>query len=107
MEQVKAQAGVAKAGRSLDDPNLNRMIVTPARAYFRARERIVFEVQVPHALQLYKALNGAAPKTQEEFMNQVVKANNIALPELPPGSRYVYAPEKEELLVERPAPVGR
>jgi hypothetical protein len=51
---------------------------------------------------LYKALEGAAPKSHDEFMEQVIQANQIKLPVLPPGARYVYKPETEELMVERP-----
>jgi len=57
---------------------------------------------VPHALQLYEASNGAAPKTHDEFMENVIKANQIKLPVLPPGHKYVYDPETKQLMVERP-----
>jgi len=71
--------------------------------YFRAQERIVFEIEVPQALNLYKAVNGKGPQTHEEFMEKIIKANNIKLPELLPRERYVYDPEKEQLMVEQPA----
>jgi len=77
--------------------------VTPAKAYFSARERIVFEIAVPKALQLYEATNGSPPRSHEEFMTQVIEAQGIKLPELPPGQRYVYDPQTKELMVERPA----
>jgi hypothetical protein len=69
-----------------------------------AKEKISFEIEVPHALQLYKALSpdGRGPKTHEEFMTNVIEANRIKLPLLPPEHRYVYNPETEELMVERP-----
>jgi hypothetical protein len=102
--RVKAEVGVGVKGRRLDDPNLVQTIVTPARALFRTQERVVFEITLPHALQLYEATNGRKPKTHEEFMEQIVKANQIKLPELPAGERYVYDPKAGELMVERPAP---
>ena len=52
-----------------------------------------------HALNLYKAANGRAPKSHEEFMSQVIKANMINLPTLRPGDEYFYDPQKEELFV--------
>jgi len=55
-------------------------------------------------MRLYKAMNGHAPKTHEEFMEKIIKENRIQLPELPPGHRYRYYPEQEELMVEHPAP---
>jgi hypothetical protein len=101
MERVKAEKGVGIKGRSLDEHQ--GMLVTPAKAYFSVRERVVFEIQIPEAVKLFKATNGSGPKSHEDFMAQIVDANQIHLPELPPGQRYVYDPEKEELMVERPA----
>jgi hypothetical protein len=98
-ERVKAEVGVGLKGRSLDEHE--GVLVTPARAYFAARERLIFEVAVPKALQLYEATHGSAPRSQEEFMSQVIEPNQIRLPELPPGRRYVYDPETKELMVER------
>lgn len=100
--RVPAAVGVGVKGRLLDDPKLVQMIVTPARALFRTRERVVFEIQIPHALQLYEATNGRKPKSHEEFMQEIIQFNQIPLPELPPGQRYVYDPEQGELMVEKP-----
>jgi len=79
-------------------------IATPAAAYFAARERITFEIQVPHALQLYKASNGSAPKTHQEFEQKILRENKIQLPDLPPGMYYQYDPALEQLMVMKPAP---
>lgn len=100
--RVPAEVGVGVKGRKLDDPHLVQMIVTPARALFRTRERVVFEVQIPHAMQLYEATNGRKPRSHDEFMQEIIGFNQIQLPELPPGQRYVYDPESGELMVERP-----
>jgi hypothetical protein len=99
-ERVKAEKGVGLKGRSLDQ--YEGIVVTPAKAYFSAKERIAFEIQVPHALQLYEASNGEAPKTETEFFDNVIKANQIKLPVLPPGAKYVYDVETKQLMVERP-----
>ena len=73
-EQVEARAGVAKKGRKLDDEEgIGRMIAQPAISYFATKEKLVFEVSVPHALNLYKATKGRAPKTHDEFMKEVIK----------------------------------
>jgi len=88
-------------GRSLDEHQ--GMLVTPAKAYFSVRERAVFDIQVPEALKLFKATHGNGPRSHDEFMAQIIEANQIQLPELAAGQRYVYDPEKEELQVERPA----
>jgi len=95
----KAEVGVGARGRGYG-PGL---ITTPVAVYFAARERIVFEIQVPQAMKLYKANNDKAPKTQEEFMQRIIKENQIKLPDLPEGARYLYDPATEQLLVEHAA----
>ena len=103
-EQVKAGVGVGKKGRSLDDhTQLQRTISQPAISYFAAKEKIVFEIQIPQALNLYKAQHGRAPKSHDEFMQKIIKFNRIPLPELPEGHRYLFDPKAEQLVVERPA----
>jgi hypothetical protein len=77
-------------------------IATPVAALFAARERIVFDIQIPHAMNVFKAVEGRTPKSHEEFMEKIVKANQIKLPKLPDGHRYVYDPRQEQLMVERP-----
>lgn len=103
-EQVPAKVGVGIKGRSLDEHE--GALVTPAKALFAAREKIVFEIQIPHALSLYQATEGNFPKSHDEFMERIVNANNIKLPELPAQHVYVYDPESHELLVRRPAAPG-
>lgn len=100
MERVKAEQGVGLKGRSLDEHE--GVMVTPAKVYFNVREKVIFNIRIPDALNKYKALNGNAPKSHDEFMTQIIEANLIQLPELPAGQRYVYDPQQEELMVERP-----
>lgn len=104
-ERVRAEVGVGQKGRSLDkyDEGVQSVIAQPARSLFAAKERVVFEIQIPKAMQLYKALHGSGPQSHEQFMSEIIEANQIALPQLPSGQRYVYVPETEELMVERPA----
>lgn len=97
-EREAARAGVGEKGKSLEF----RLGQTAAKAYFQARERIVFEIQIPEAMKLYKATNGYAPRSQEEFERDILQANQITLPRLPPNHRYVYSPEDEDLFVEHP-----
>ncbi|MFN0016737.1 MAG: hypothetical protein ACKVP0_00675 [Pirellulaceae bacterium] len=98
----KAGVGSGKKGRSLDKHE--GIVVTPAKTLFAAKEKIKFEIEIPHTLNLYKALEGSAPKSHDEFMEKIIKANNISLPELPEGHKYVYDPMTETLMVEKPAP---
>ena len=98
--EKKAEVGVGKKGRSYG----KGVIVTPVATLFAVRERLVFEVQIPEAMKLFKATEDRAPKSHEEFMEKIIKANNIHLPELPEGDRYRYDPKTEQLMVESPAP---
>ncbi len=54
---------------------------------------------IKHALDLYQAETGEYPRTYEEFMEKIIKANNIALPKLPPYQEYVYDAPTHQLLV--------
>ena len=54
-------------------------------------------------MNLYKGEHGELPKTHDDFMRDIVQANNINLPELPDDSKYVYLPDKGELMIERRA----
>src|SRR4030042_5923992 len=69
-------------------------ITTPIAAYFRTRERVVFDVQIASAMNLYKAEHGRFPKTHEEFLAKIINAGLIQLPKLDSGDRYVYDPQK-------------
>lgn len=99
---VPAQAGVGQQGRSLDAHE--GMIVTPVKAYFASKERVFFDVELPKSLQLYAAQtpDGQGPKSHDEFMREVIDANNYRLPQLPPGHRYQFDPKTQQLMVERP-----
>jgi len=99
----KAGVGSAKRGRSLDDEKgIGAVIAQPAKSLFAFQERAVFEIEIPGALKLFNATQGRAPKSHEEFMTHIIKANNIKLPELPAGHRYQYDPDRGELMVEKP-----
>jgi hypothetical protein len=98
--QKKAEVGVGKKGRGYG----KGVIATSIASLFAVRERMVFDVTIPEAMKLFKAMEDRAPKSHEEFMEKIIKANNIHLPELPEGSRYMYDPKTEQLMVEPPAP---
>jgi hypothetical protein len=98
-EVVKADVGVGIKGRSLDQ--YEGAVVTPAKAYFTVREKVVFQIQIPQAMQFFEAENGFTPKSHEEFMEKIIQANGIKLPELPVDARYVYDVENKELQVVR------
>jgi hypothetical protein len=60
--------------------------------------------QIHQAVELYRANNdGQYPKTHQEFMEGVIKANNIALPTLPYNREYSYDVATHQLnIIEYP-----
>ncbi len=94
----EAKAGVTGKGQGYGQGP----VATPVAAYFGARERIIFQIQIPQAMKLFKGMEGRNPKSHEEFMAKIIKASSIALPELanPETERYVYDPETGKLMVE-------
>jgi hypothetical protein len=110
MQDRVAGVGVGVQGRSLEggsDYNPAKMVSGPAAAYFRTKEKIVFEIQVPHTLNAFVALHGRHPKSHEEYMREII-GTQIKLPKLPEGMVYRYHPETQDLWVEsdKPAEAG-
>jgi hypothetical protein len=102
-ETVKkpAAVGVGKKGRGYG----KGVIATPAASLWATREKLAFQVLIPEAMKLFKAMNdNKGPKSHEEFMEKIIKENMIKLPELPEGDRYMYDPKTEQLMVESPKP---
>jgi hypothetical protein len=99
-ERVVADTGVGEKGRDYG----GGIVTEPVRQYFRAPQMVVFDIQIPQAMNLFKASNdNKGPASHDEFMKQIIEANQINLPKLPPGEKYVYDPATEQLMVERPA----
>ncbi len=106
-ESMKAQVGTGIQGRSLDnETGIGKMISAPVSAFFAVKERVAFDIQIPQALRLFRATEGRCPKSHEEFMDKIIKANQIKLPALPPGAVYRFNPELCELWVD-PAPADQ
>jgi len=96
----RATAGVGKQGEKLLGHNKAQQIISgPASQLFQVRQRAIFDVQIPHALQLYKATNGRAPRSHEEFVKEILEPNQLVLPELRDGLAYQFNTEAEELWV--------
>ncbi len=98
-ETIREKADVGMGRKGHYRPGI---ITTPLASYWRSQELAAYRIKVPHALNLYKATYGHFPKTQEEFVREILEPNMIKLPELPEGHFYVYDAEKGELQVARP-----
>jgi hypothetical protein len=57
------------------------------------------QLSIEHALDLYRAEHDRYPKNYEEFMSEIIKANNIALPKLPPYQDYSYDEKEHKLII--------
>lgn len=102
MESQVAKAGVGIKGDSLEGTSSSNpvsLIAAPAHAFFKVKERVVFEMQLPKQMDLFKAYHGRAPKNHEEYMKEVV-TDQIKLPKLPAGMVYRYHADTAELWVE-------
>lgn len=66
---------------------------------------------IKHTVDLYHAETGEFPKSHAEFMEQIIKKNNIALPVLPSYQEYSYDVNTHQLnIIEYPdkkAALGR
>ena len=59
------------------------------------------DVDAQHAAchRFYHAENDRYPKNYDEFMNDIIKANNIALPQLPNYQKYGYNENEHKLVI--------
>ncbi|MDO4587122.1 MAG: hypothetical protein Q4C95_07480 [Planctomycetia bacterium] len=98
---VEAQVGVTGRGQYSASSDYNPMSIytVPIASYFAAQEMSVFNFSIPQALNLFQASNGYYPKSQQEFDDQIIKANQINLPKLQEGDQYYYDPETAKLMV--------
>ena len=80
--QVKLEDGLAGYGK----------------AYGSAVGKIA-KLQIKQSLELYRAEHGNYPKTHDEFMQQIIKRQNLELPKLPGGRQYQYDVDKHELII--------
>ena len=69
-----------------------------AHARFWAEHKLIYD-QVKSNIMLYMATTGNLdyPKSNEEFMEKVIKGYQMKLPELEPHHEYIYVPEQPEV----------
>ncbi len=91
-----------KANQVVSDQKIRATdpITGPVSAYGPIVEKIS-KIEIDHAVALFNASEGRYPKDYDEFMEKIIKANNIQLPVLPYKGRYQYDVEKHELLIVR------
>jgi hypothetical protein len=57
------------------------------------------QLKIEDAMNKYRALNDRYPKDYDEFMAEIIKANNISLPLLPPYQEYGYDDKEHKLII--------
>ena len=96
-----AETGVGASTQRLEDQDsIGKAISTPAAAYFRTQEKIVFEIQLPKTMDLFRATEGRSPNSHDEFMRRIIGEGMVKLPKLPEGQMYRYHPDDGQLWVE-------
>lgn len=77
-------------------------VTAPMSAYGPMLERIS-KAQIEAAVNLFHAMEDRYPKDLDEFMQVIIRANNIQLPVLPGGLQYQYDVENHKLVIVEPA----
>lgn len=78
--------------------------ITAGLSAYRPMMEKVSIIAVEQAMQFYRAEHDDRyPKDYEEFMEKIIKANNIQLPVLPYGYKYMYDEKEHVLLSVKPA----
>ena len=103
-QDVRDMAKEQKAGGVATQPRITAKdpILLTGNAYVSIVSQAA-SLNIKHALDLYQAETGEFPKTTEEFMEKIIKANNVALPKLPFYQEYGYdAPNHKLVVMEYP-----
>lgn len=88
-----AKQRVSDSQVKIDDPVLGSL-----QAYGPMLEQIS-KSYIEGALNVFHALNGRYPKDHAEFMDKIIKENNIKLPVLPGKMKYEYDVANHKLVV--------
>ncbi|MFO1021549.1 MAG: hypothetical protein U0903_12755 [Planctomycetales bacterium] len=82
----------------IDEKDVTAPVTGSIQMYGPMLEKIS-KTHIHYALELYRAENDRYPKTYEEFMEKIIKANNIELPVLPAKMKYKYDVENHKLVI--------
>jgi hypothetical protein len=92
VELPRGDAKVVTTRITAKDP-----ITLQGKAYVSSIGRIA-QLAIEDAISKFHSLNDRYPKDYDKFMTEIIKANGITLPVLPPYQEYSYL-EKEHKLV--------
>ncbi len=93
------------AEQKVSDQKINATdpVTAPLAAYGPMVEKLSI-IQVEHAVNLFYASEGRYPKDYAEFMERIIKENNIKLPVLPYKGQYKYDEATHSLVCVYPEP---
>lgn len=100
-QDIKDAPAEVKSGAAVlapDRPIAKDPITLVGNAYVTAIGRISID-NIKHTVDLYQAEKGEYPKDHKQFMDEIIKANNIALPTLPYYQEYSYDAKNHRLLI--------
>lgn len=88
------------AGSKVSDSKIHATdpITAPTSAYGPMVEQIS-KLYIDQAIQHFEVNEGRYPKDLDEFMEKIIRPNNIKLPVLPGGKQYQYDVENHKLVV--------
>tara|TARA_B100000029_G_scaffold326367_1_gene318825 strand:- start:823 stop:1251 length:429 start_codon:yes stop_codon:yes gene_type:complete len=89
-----------KAGKDVSDSKVKvtNPLLGGLEAYGPAAEKVT-KLAIDHHLNIFNATHGRYPKDHAEFMQEIVKKNNLQLPKLPGGAKYEYDVANHKLVV--------
>lgn len=73
-------------------------ITLQGNAYVTAVGKISID-QISYAIRLFEAQEGRYPADYDEFMQRIIRENNIVLPQLPAYQEYAYDAQNHKLVV--------
>ncbi len=96
--EFDATAGAKVSDSTIDENRLATPLVGSLAAYGPIVERIS-KLYIEQAVNLFYAEHGRYPRSYDEFMEKIIRANNIELPVLPGNAKYQYDVENHRLEV--------
>jgi hypothetical protein len=90
---------LAKGGQTTDGKVHATDYITLQADVYRTEVAKLAKMKVKMDMDLYEAANNEKVKTYEEFMEKIIKENNISLPVLPYYQSYSYDKDKHMLII--------
>jgi len=105
LPRQKKGAGIGEfdpgAGKEVVDEQvrISNPITGPLEAYGPLKRKVVTDIGIKHAIDLFHAVEGRYPKDFDEFMTKIIKQNQLKLPPAGAGMHYEYDVANHQLIV--------